>query len=104
MMIEHPLAHDDIVDHAELQAVMETPICLDESIQSYEDARKAVELGSSEVSNIKIGRVGGLTEAKRIHDYCLKHDTAVWCGRMLDAVVRRVHHIGLITLPHLSFA
>src|SRR5690625_2155670 len=98
MMIEQPLAHDDIVDHAELQAVMETPICLDESIQSFEDARKAVELGSCEVINIKIGRVGGLTEAKRIHDYCLKHDIAVWCGGMLEAGVGRAHSIALTTL------
>ena len=99
MMIEQPLAHDDIVDHAELQAVMETPICLDESIQSFEDARKAVELGSCKVINIKIGRVGGLTEAKRIHDYCRKHDVAVWCGGMLEAGVGRAHNIALTTLP-----
>src|SRR5690625_5858021 len=100
MMIEQPLAHDDIVDHAELQAVMETPICLDESIQSFEDARKAVELGSCEVINIKIGRVGGLTEAKRIHDYCRKHDIAVWCGGMLEAGVGRAHNMALTTLRH----
>jgi len=99
MMIEQPLAHDDIVDHAKLQAMMETLICLDESIQSFEDARKAIELGSCKVINIKIGRVGGLTEAKRIHDYCRKHDVAVWCGGMLEAGVGRAHNIALTTLP-----
>lgn len=99
MMIEQPLAYDDIVDHAKLQAVMETPICLDESIHSFEDAKKAIELGSCKVINIKIGRVGGLTEAKRIHDYCRKQDIAVWCGGMLEAGVGRAHNIALTTLP-----
>lgn len=74
MMIEQPLGHDDIVDHAMLQQAIETPICLDESINSFEDARKAIELGSCQVVNIKIGRVGGLTEAKRIHDYCAEKE------------------------------
>ncbi|HLR69191.1 o-succinylbenzoate synthase [Virgibacillus alimentarius] len=98
MMIEQPLAHDDIVDHAKLQAAMKTPICLDESIHSLEDTRKAIQLGSCKIINIKIGRVGGLTEAKRIHDYCLKHDIAVWCGGMLEAGVGRAHNIALTTL------
>ncbi|UCZ55403.1 o-succinylbenzoate synthase [Bacillus shivajii] len=97
-MIEQPLEHDDIVDHAKLQAVMETPICLDESIHSLADARKAIELGSCKIINIKIGRVGGLTEAKRIHDYCRDHDIAVWCGGMLEAGVGRAHNIALTTL------
>lgn len=97
-MIEQPLAHDDIIDHAKLQAVLRTPICLDESIHSLEDTRKSVELGSCKIINIKIGRVGGLTEAKRIHDYCLEHDIAVWCGGMLEAGVGRAHNIALTTL------
>ncbi|WP_289143117.1 enolase C-terminal domain-like protein, partial [uncultured Brevibacillus sp.] len=71
-MIEQPLASDDIVDHALLQKEISTPICLDESIHSVEDARKAIELGSCKIINIKIGRVGGLTESKRIHDLCQK--------------------------------
>ncbi|CAM5219546.1 o-succinylbenzoate synthase OS=Ureibacillus acetophenoni OX=614649 GN=menC PE=3 SV=1 [Ureibacillus acetophenoni] len=70
MMIEQPLASDDIIDHAKLQKHIKTPICLDESITSLEDVRKAIELGSCGVINVKIGRVGGLTEAKKIHDYC----------------------------------
>jgi len=98
MMIEQPLAHDDIVDHAELQKALKTPICLDESIHSVADARKAIRLGSCKIINIKIGRVGGLTEAKRIHDYCVKHDVAVWCGGMLEAGVGRAHNIALTTL------
>ncbi|RLL44926.1 o-succinylbenzoate synthase [Oceanobacillus piezotolerans] len=99
LMIEQPLGHDDIIDHAKLQAAIQTPICLDESIHSVEDVRKAWELGSCKVINIKIGRVGGLTEAKRIHDFCYEHDIAVWCGGMLEAGVGRAHNIALTSLP-----
>ncbi|HLS07110.1 MAG TPA: o-succinylbenzoate synthase [Bacillota bacterium] len=98
MMIEQPLAHDDIVDHATLQRAMTTPICLDESIHSLDDTRQAIELGSCKIINIKIGRVGGLTEAKRIHDYCVEHGIEVWCGGMLEAGVGRAHNIALTTL------
>jgi o-succinylbenzoate synthase len=99
MMIEQPLSHDDIVDHATLQSALATPICLDESIHSIEDARKAVELGSCKIINIKIGRVGGLTESKKIHDYCAQQGIAVWCGGMLEAGIGRAHNIALTTLP-----
>lgn len=99
MMIEQPLGHDDIVDHAKLQAAINTPICLDESIHSLDDVRKAYELGSCKIINIKIGRVGGLTEAKRIHDFCRERDIPVWCGGMLEAGVGRAHNIALTTLP-----
>jgi len=102
MMIEQPLAHDDIINHAKLQKEINTPICLDESIHSYEDARKAIELGSCKIINIKIGRVGGLTEAKRIHDLCRENDVAVWCGGMLEAGVGRAHNIALTTLPQFN--
>lgn len=98
MMIEQPLAHDDIIDHATLQAKLATPICLDESIHSLEDARKAVELGSCRIINIKIGRVGGLTESKKIHDYCKEQNIAVWCGGMLESGVGRAHNIALTSL------
>ena len=98
MMIEQPLAADDIIDHAKLQREIATAICLDESIHSYEDTRQAIELGSCKIINIKIGRVGGLTESKRIHDLCQKHDIAVWCGGMLEAGVGRAHNIALTTL------
>lgn len=100
MMIEQPLASDDIVDHAQLQKKISTPICLDESIHSYEDARKAIELGSCKIINIKIGRVGGLTESKRIHGLCQQHDIPVWCGGMLESGVGRAHNIALTTLAN----
>ncbi|HHY74877.1 MAG TPA: o-succinylbenzoate synthase [Bacillus bacterium] len=102
MMIEQPLASDDIMDHAVLQKEIKTPICLDESILSCEDARKAIELGSCKIINIKIGRVGGLTEAKRIHDLCLEKGIQVWCGGMLEAGVGRAHNVALTTLANFT--
>ncbi|WP_135550144.1 o-succinylbenzoate synthase [Paenibacillus cymbidii] len=98
MMIEQPLGHDDIVDHARLQRAIRTPICLDESIHSLEDARKAIELGSCKIINIKLGRVGGLSESIRIHDYCERQGVPVWCGGMLEAGVGRAHNVALTTL------
>lgn len=102
MMIEQPLASDDIVDHAKLQKQIETPICLDESIHSLEDARKAIELGSCRIINIKTGRVGGLSEAKKIHDYCEEKGIAVWCGGMLESGIGRAQNIALTTLPNFT--
>jgi O-succinylbenzoate synthase len=99
-MIEQPLAYDDIIDHAILQKQIRTPICLDESILSVEDARKAIELGSCGVINIKIGRVGGLTEAKKIHDLCKANGIPVWCGGMLEAGIGRAHNIALTALSN----
>lgn len=102
MMIEQPLSSDDIVDHATLQKQLKTPICLDESIHSVEDARKALELGSCKIINIKIGRVGGLTEAKKIHDLCEENNIPVWCGGMLESGVGRAHNIALTTLSNFT--
>lgn len=102
MMIEQPLSSDDIVDHATLQKQLITPICLDESIHSVEDARKALELGSCKIINIKIGRVGGLTEAKKIHDLCEENNIPVWCGGMLESGVGRAHNIALTTLSNFT--
>lgn len=99
MMIEQPMAHDDIFDHAKLQAVLKTPICLDESIHSFDDVRHAVAFGSCKVINVKIGRVGGLSEAKRIHDFCFSKGVPIWCGGMLEAGVGRAHNIAITTLP-----
>lgn len=99
-MIEQPLASDDIIDHSHLQKMLSTPICLDESIHSVEDARKAVELGSTKIINIKIGRVGGLTEAKKIHDYCEANGIPVWCGGMLESGIGRAHNVALTTLSN----
>src|SRR5690625_2710481 len=98
MMIEQPLAHDDIVDHARLQENIETPICLDESIHSLEDVKRAYSLGSCKVINVKSGRVGGLTEAKKIHDFCVENKLDLWCGGMLEAGVGRAHNIALTSL------
>jgi O-succinylbenzoate synthase len=98
MMIEQPLAHDDIVDHAVLQREIATPICLDESIRSRDDARKAIEMGSCRIINVKLGRVGGYSEAMAIHDYCRRHEIPLWCGGMLESGVGRAHNIALSTL------
>lgn len=98
MMIEQPLADDDIFDHAKLQRQIKTPVCLDESINSYADARQAIEGGSCQIINIKIGRVGGITEAIRIHDLCVAANTPVWCGGMLETGIGRAHNIALASL------
>jgi o-succinylbenzoate synthase len=98
MMIEQPLAHDDIIDHAELQAQIETPICLDESIRSAHHAAQAIRLKAGRIVNIKLGRVGGFSEAKRLHDTCESAGIPVWCGGMLEAGIGRAHNVALSTL------
>lgn len=102
MMIEQPLGNDDIVDHSLLQPELNIPICLDESIHSAEDVRKAIHLGSCQIINIKIGRVGGLSESKKIHDLCQHHDIPVWCGGMLEAGIGRAHNVAITTLPNFT--
>jgi O-succinylbenzoate synthase len=99
LLIEQPLAHDDIVDHARLQSALETPICLDESIHSAEDARKALDLGSCRVINIKVSRLGGLLEAKRVHDLCLARGVPVWCGGMHEFGIGRAANVAIAALP-----
>jgi len=99
LMIEQPLGHDDIIDHSFIQKELTTPICLDESIVTFDDARKAIELGSCRVVNIKIGRVGGLETALKIHDYCLDKGIPVWAGGMIEFGISRAHNIALATLP-----
>jgi O-succinylbenzoate synthase len=101
-MIEQPLAHDDIVDHATLQREIATPICLDESIHSGDDARKAIELAATRIINIKAGRVGGLTSARRIHDVCHEARVPVWCGGMLEMGIGRAHNVHLASLRNFS--
>ncbi|MFB3171016.1 o-succinylbenzoate synthase [Neobacillus sp. 179-C4.2 HS] len=100
MMIEQPLAYNDIIDHAELQSRVKTPICLDESIHSLEDARKALKLGSCKIINIKVGRVGGLTESRKIHDFCQENGIPLWCGGMLESGIGRAHNIAITSLPN----
>jgi O-succinylbenzoate synthase len=98
MMLEQPLAHDDIVDHAKLQREIKTPICLDEPIKSPEDARKAIELKSGKIINVKNGRVGGHSESKRIAAICRENSVPVWCGGMLESGIGRAHNIAMSTL------
>jgi O-succinylbenzoate synthase len=98
LMIEQPLWHDDIFYHARLQKQLKTAICLDESIVSARNAAAALELGSCRIINIKVGRVGGFTEAKKIHDICHGQQIPVWCGGMLESGIGRVHNIALSTL------
>lgn len=98
-MIEQPLAHEDLVDHAKLQRRIGTPICLDESIRSAADARAAIELGACRIINIKAGRVGGLLEAKRIHDLALAQGMPVWCGGLLETGIGRAANVALAALP-----
>ncbi|WP_034385531.1 o-succinylbenzoate synthase [Deinococcus sp. YIM 77859] len=97
--IEQPLAWDDLVDHAELQRRLTTPLCLDESVASAGDARKGLALGAGRVINIKVARVGGHAEARRVHDVAQAFGAPVWCGGMLESGVGRAHNIHLSTLP-----
>ena len=99
LMIEQPLDHDDLVDHAKIQSVIKTPICLDESITGSRRAQQALELGSCQIINIKIGRVGGYSEALAIHDLCFAKEVPVWCGGMLESGIGRAHNIALASLP-----
>src|SRR5579872_2870717 len=98
MMIEQPLGWDDIWSHAELQRQLMTPICLDECIHTEEHARAAIALGACRIINMKLGRVGGFTPARRIHDLCLERGIPVWCGGMLESGIGRAHNIALSTL------
>jgi len=102
MMIEQPLGWDDLYSHVELQKQLETPLCLDECVHTEEQARAAVELGACKIINIKLGRVGGFTMARRIHDLCQQNGIPVWCGGMLESGIGRAHNIALATLPNFS--
>ncbi len=102
MMIEQPLDHMDVVDHAALQKRLRTPICLDESITSAQRARNMIELGSGRIINIKPGRVGGFTSALRIHDLTRRAGVPVWCGGMLESGVGRAYNVALASLPNFT--
>jgi O-succinylbenzoate synthase len=99
LMIEQPLDWNDIIDHAALQRQLNTAICLDESIHNADDARKAIDAGACKIVNIKLGRVGGLTRAKQVHDVCRARNIPVWCGGMLESGIGRSHNIAMSTLP-----
>src|SRR4029077_3696806 len=100
MMIEQPLAHDDIIDHATLQSQLQTPICLDECIRSAHHAEQAIAMKACGIINIKLGRVGGFRKAKRVHDVAQAAGIPVWCGGMLEAGIGRAHNVALATLPN----
>jgi O-succinylbenzoate synthase len=102
IMIEQPLGWDDIYSHAQLQRQLDTPICLDECIHDIEHARAAIETGACRIINIKLGRVGGHTAARRIHDLCQSKSVPVWCGGMLESGVGRAHNIAMSTLENFS--
>ncbi|MEU4550072.1 o-succinylbenzoate synthase [Nonomuraea dietziae] len=99
LLIEQPLANDDLVQHAELAKRLRTPICLDESIESAEHAAAAISLKACSIVNIKPGRIGGYLEARRIHDLCRAHGIAVWCGGMLETGLGRAANVALAALP-----
>lgn len=102
VMIEQPLAHDDIVRHAELQHMLTTPICLDESITSVDRAEDMITLKSGRIINIKSGRVGGFQQARAIHDLCAKHGIPVWCGGMLESGIGRAYNVAIASLPNFT--
>jgi O-succinylbenzoate synthase len=100
MMIEQPLAHDDIIDHARLQEKLQTPICLDECIRNARHAEQAIEIGACRILNIKLGRVGGFSEALLVHNVARANAVPVWCGGMLESGIGRAHNIALSTLDN----
>jgi len=99
LLIEQPLAEDDLWDHRQLQAGFRTPICLDESITSLRLARQALEMKACRVINIKPGRVGGLSQGVKIHDLCQQQGIPVWCGGMLETGIGRASNLALAALP-----
>lgn len=103
LMLEQPFPPYDLWDHSRLQKEMKTPLCLDESATSLESVRQALEMGSCGIINIKVGRVGGVDESLRIHDFCGKKYVPVWCGGMLESGIGRAHNIHLATLSNFKF-
>src|SRR5207248_2026053 len=98
MMLEQPLAHDDMFDHAELQKQIKTPVCLDESVKTLADAKHAIALGACRIINVKLGRVGGHAQAKQVERIARENTIPVWCGGMLEAGIGRAHNIAMATL------
>jgi O-succinylbenzoate synthase len=100
LMLEQPFPPYDLWDHSRLQKEMKTPLCLDESVISAETARQALEMGSCRIINIKVGRVGGVVEARKIHDFCRSQGIPVWCGGMLESGIGRAHNLHLASLAN----
>jgi O-succinylbenzoate synthase len=103
LMVEQPLSHEDLHDHAELQRQIKTPICLDESIKSLHDVKAALRLSSCRVINVKPARVGGLHESKQIHDYTMSRGFPIWIGGMLETGIGRGHLVAIATLPNVKY-
>lgn len=103
LMVEQPFPPHDLWDHSRLQNEMKTPLCLDESILNMDSARKAYEMKSCRIVNIKVGRVGGMAETRRIHDFCEAKGIPVWCGGMLESGIGRAHNLHIATLPNFKF-
>jgi O-succinylbenzoate synthase len=103
LMIEQPLAYDDLLDHSYLQSRINTPICLDESINSVHDTRLSIELKSAQVINLKVSRVGGITNALEIHHLCQQAGIKLWCGGMLESGIGRATNLHLASLPNFVF-
>ncbi|BAQ60544.1 O-succinylbenzoate synthase [Geminocystis sp. NIES-3708] len=102
-MIEQPLAYDDLLDHRTLQSQINTPICLDESINSLHDTRMAIALKSCQVINLKVSRVGGITNSLAIHDLCEKKGIKLWCGGMLESAIGRATNLHLASLSNFVY-
>ncbi|MFB1049678.1 o-succinylbenzoate synthase [Paraliobacillus sp. JSM ZJ581] len=102
LMIEQPFAQDDFVEHAKLQDLLQTPICLDESIHTYSDLKTAIALQSCQIVNIKPSRVGGVQSTKDMHGLAKKHGMPLWCGGMLEAGIGRAHSLAIATLPQFT--
>jgi o-succinylbenzoate synthase len=102
LMIEQPLHHDDVVEHAKLQALIRSDLCLDESIRSAADAGAAIELGACRIVNVKQGRVGGVPESKRVHDVCASQNVPVWCGGMLETGIGRATNLAVAAMPNFT--
>jgi O-succinylbenzoate synthase len=102
IMIEQPLGDDDIYSHAQLQKQLDTPICLDECIHDELHARAAIEIGACRIINVKLGRVGGYTSARRVHDLCQSKGVPVWCGGMLESGIGRAQNIAMSTLANFT--
>jgi O-succinylbenzoate synthase len=100
LMVEQPLWHDDFYYHSMLQKRMNTPICLDESIRNRRDTLAAIEMESCKIINIKLGRVGGFSEAIAVHNAAQERGIPVWCGGMLESGIGRAHNIALSTLEN----
>ncbi len=103
LMLEQPFSGEDLWDHSRLQKEIKTPVCLDESIKSEDSARWAWEMKSARIINIKVGRVGGILESRRIHDFCREKKIPVWCGGMLESGIGRAHNVHLAALPNFLF-